>query len=343
MEFNKKKHVRFIAFILLLGVIAMIPASLFDLEWTTYLHEHPYPSFVKFMSESIFELESFGGGDISFLYVLTVSLAYLLAWVPDAGGQSKKRLQPLVKLLEDRPVLKANLIAWRHFLGFHVIVGLFNTVFLVHTFKWVLGRARPYKVFSGELGFTDWFLLGPHYISEGWYHGSFPSGHASTVFVFIALAYVLVLNGKQPWVRRLGWLVGVFAFVSAFLMLLARAMTGAHWVSDSVFIIFASWATTHAFYYFGIHMPARSNYFDKTHRQLPVPVLYELVVSIFLFVVSLGFVLFFFGIRAWARGEMLFMVAAIPVGAWMFYWGIKKVRQMGCFNKRIFDEEVVSR
>ena len=337
--FNSTRQTIFILVILILGAIAMIPTTIHDLEWTKYLYDHASDDFKKFMADSIFEGESLGGGDLAFIYVVIVSLAYLLSWLPELkSDKTRKRWSGLIKLLDNNPGFKKRLVDWRHFMGYHVVVGLFNSVYLIHPLKWVLGRARPYLVFPGEKPFTEWFEIGPHFLTDGHYHGAFPSGHAATVFIFIALTYVLILNGRNSLIKGLGWLVGLFSFSISSLMLVARAMQGAHWVSDSMFIIFVGWAVAHSMYYFGIHMPKRSQYMRETGRQMPVPLFYELQICWYMFVLALGFTFFFFGIRALFRGEMLYMAVGIPLGGYAFYFGLKKAKKIGFFAWKRFVE-----
>jgi len=314
-----RKSTLFLVFVILpLWVAAMVIVSLYDYEWTLYLNENKNETFNKFMSESIFELESFGGGDISFLYVVVVAIAYFLS---HSSKNSK-----LVKI--------------RHSLGFQVLIGLFTSVFFVHSMKWIIGRARPYEVLKNQHDFTNWFEVGPHFISEGWYHGSFPSGHTATVFLFIGLAYYL-LHQTELKKRVIGIIVTIFAFSSGIFMLIARSMTAAHWVSDSVFILFLSWTFTHITYYNGLHMNDRNIYTKKTGKQLKVPSYYELRICLFAFLCFLGITIFCFGIRTLFRGEMIWFAFTIPGAIWLGYYGWKKVSNLGFFNKSKFEEEVV--
>jgi hypothetical protein len=338
MEINMKqasttRHGIWLALILLLGALALTPVTWHDLSWTTYLRDHTNEAFESFMSDSVFEMEAFGGGDIAFIYVIVVAFAYLLSWVPELQSEKdRKRFAFFIRFLNNRGRLKERLISWRHFLGMHVIVGLCNTVFMVHALKWVMGRARPYKIFKGKEVFTDWFEVGPLFISQGYYHGSFPSGHTATVFVFMALAYALIVHG-----RRRSWKIGgvgiaIFAWGSGLAMTIARSMTEAHWLTDSVFILFANWALLHAIYFFGVHVPQREEYFRATGKQLPVPFMFELKVGWYLFVATLGFTTFFFGVRALLRGEMWFLMALIPAGIYFMYFGWRRCKQLGFFH-----------
>lgn len=98
------------------------------------------------------------------------------------------------------------------------------------TFKAYWGRARPFQIreFGGSFDFTPALVPHPH----GPSNGSFPSGHASAGFYFVALAFVLRRHRRAAFAAAvvLGSLIG-----------LARIVHGKHFLSDIVFAFYVDY------------------------------------------------------------------------------------------------------
>ncbi len=180
-----------------------------EYDYTLTLHLQTYASspLARFMDDSFFEREAFGGGDLPLLVFIGGSLLYVFSHVPGFSVA----LRP-----------------YREALGYVLVSGLTASVYVVHTLKWLMGRPRPHRVFSGELPFGEWYAFGAHFIDTGGYRGSFPSGHVATMMLLFPWAYVLWARGYRMWAVVLG---GV-SLGGALVMLISRSMVGAHWLSD---------------------------------------------------------------------------------------------------------------
>ncbi len=114
------------------------------------------------------------------------------------------------------PVLIAlALIAgWRHWkrLALTILTGFAVQTALTEGIKWLVGRPRPSQMPEPTLFF------GP-----GTKYHSFPSGHASFIFVFVTICSHYFPRARAPLL-----LLGVFVAAS-------RVVLGAHYVSDVIF------------------------------------------------------------------------------------------------------------
>ncbi|MEM6298528.1 MAG: phosphatase PAP2 family protein [Bacteroidota bacterium] len=322
--------------IILLGAIAMTPATLHDYEWTLYLSEHSHEGFKNFMANSIFELESIGGSDFPVLFLIAVLVLYLLSYLPDLQSPTGRKIFGiLIRFLERRPNFTAQLIRWRPYLGFMIVAGVCVLVYTVHPTKWLVGRPRPRVVFKGDHPFSEWYLIGSHFISQGKYSGSFPSGHTASSFVFMVLAYALAGTSQTRKWKLIGYGVGIFAFVSAVLMAVSRSMANAHWVTDCVFTIFFDWVIIHCIFHWGY--PLNRLLALQQSQKLTLPNYFELKLCSNLLLGVIGLLLVGLGLRALVRQEILiFASLAIPIGAFLGWWFLKRSYQMGFFNGRVW-------
>jgi membrane-associated phospholipid phosphatase len=256
------------------------------------------------------------------LFLIGVALLYLLAWAPAVHeAYSRQRLSGIVGWLQRRPAFSAWLQQVRSRLGFLVVACLSTAVYLIHPLKWILGRARPKEVFRGEAQYTEWYEVGHHFLVEGYYRGSFPSGHTATTFTYMAVAYVLIGTATQVRDRRLGWALGVFGFALSTMMLLARCMSAAHWVTDSVFSMFAGWATIHVLYHwFMPWLPEEAPFYRHAQRR---PLLYELQIGFLLFLCALGLWAVGVGLRALLQYQALDWGSALVPGLLLLWLGIR--------------------
>jgi len=227
-----------VIFLLILCVFGglLVAVTPVDLAWTRWLMEHRHEGFTHVMRRTLFEGHLPGASDLPVLLILGMTVAYVLA---------------------QRPTASRRLAAWRPALGYLITGALAAGLGVVHSLKWVMGRPRPWSVFGrGELPYTEWYQFGAHYITDGIYRGSFPSGHAAAAFMFMALAYALAGDRRAPLGQRLaGVAVGLFALLLAGAMLVANAMSRSHWLSDGVAVIGLVWLTLHALYFWVLRVP----------------------------------------------------------------------------------------
>jgi len=259
----------------LAGMLALVPV---DYTWTVWLREHRVRWLYRWMDQTLFEGEGLGGGDPVILILILVVFLYYIAWKRGAASR---------------------LIAWRPHLGFIVVSAITTSVMMVHSLKWVMGRARPSLVMKGVLPFSDWFEFGPHFITEGTYRGSMPSGHTAQVFILMTLAYVLILAvPKFKSQRVLGWLWGTFALIYTLVMGLTRCMKYSHWVSDVFFSFGFSWILMHLIYHYFLRVPEQEDYYYK-HGQFPrLQAVWELRISLLLLLIVLSATGLALGIRS---------------------------------------------
>jgi membrane-associated PAP2 superfamily phosphatase len=285
-----------------LGMLGLIPV---DEAWTLWIRQHRIRWLDRWMDQTLFEGEPLGGGDPVVLFLLIAAVLYYMAW---------------------KKGLASRLSRWRPHLGFILVSALTSSVMMVHSLKWVMGRARPSPVFKGQLPFSGWFEFGPHFITEGIYHGSFPSGHTAQAFTLMTLSYVLLLAAdRRHYQRAIGWAWGCFSLVYTGLMGLTRCMKLTHWLSDVVFSVGCSWMLMHLIYYHLLDVPAQEAYFQQ-HGQYPQqPSAWELRLCLVLFFAALGGMLLLLGIRSvlldtgWLLQASLLAAGALTTG----YFGMK--------------------
>jgi len=162
--------------IFLVGLASVSIAGLIDFEWTSQLYQDPHAGFAAWMAQSVYEGGAIGGSDFG----VTFAVAAFLRWVY-LRRKDQQSQQPH--------------LSW---LKFIFISGIFAPLVAVHTFKWVVSRARP-NLFFREL-LDDAVVRGAHvylpgfkgiFGPKGYSWNSFPSGHASTCAVFLVVVYIL--------------------------------------------------------------------------------------------------------------------------------------------------------
>lgn len=288
---------------LLLGsVAAMICTTAVDYPLTKWIWQNGWTTFAESMGQSLFEGEYPGGGDLAVIFLVVVFGCYALSL---------------------RPQAPTGLAAWRPSLGFMVAGSLITAFAWVHTLKWLVVRARPYLVFDGSLPFTAWYEIGPHFINEGIYYGSFTSGHTAQVFVMMTLAYALVGRGRKP----AGWVVGTGVLTYTLTMGLARCMTLSHWVTDVIGAVVISWRTLHVLYYQILKVPLQHRHRDALTGSGNLKAGWELLLGLSLVATCLGLVLAGLGLRAFWIPEARQLAFLILPGIPLAVWGALKSRQ----------------
>jgi membrane-associated phospholipid phosphatase len=289
-----KKNTGFVA---LIGIALLVMAgvTVVDKTWTVALSRHRLPQLVAFMEDSLFEGESWGANDLVTLLLLGVVAAYYVAWRWPGAGKIAR---------------------WRPQTGFILTSALVTGVYLVHSLKWVIGRARPDLVLEHKAAFSHWFTFGPFSVADGIFYGSFPSGHTSQAFILMAAAIALAgdpLVGKP--VRVAGWLWGIFALVFSLAMGAARCMTLSHWLSDILGSIFLGGICMHLLYFKVLRVPDQRRYADRYGRTPELPQVWEIIFCFHVLLGTVGVVALIIGARAIWIGKIPWLVAMVPMGA----------------------------
>jgi membrane-associated phospholipid phosphatase len=178
------------------------------------------------MAQSIFESGKFGGSDFG----IFLGIFAFIYWV---SIKRRSGIKDELKKLKLKFIFLSVILA---------------PLLSVHSFKWIVSRARP-NAFASEVLKSDSLIPSDVYLPgfmglhgpRGYSWNSFPSGHVSTCAVFLVFCY-LISNTNVVKNR----MYQSFAFTSVALytglMGIARAMAGMHWISDSVASFFLVWA-----------------------------------------------------------------------------------------------------
>ncbi len=280
------------------SITVMGSLAFVDYDWTLWLRNNRIQWWADFTSQTLFEGDPFGGSDFGMLFMLFPILGYFLSY-----SESRfKRLQQ-----------------WRPYLGFLLFSGLGTGLGIVHSLKWVMGRARPYLVIRKGVPYTNWFEFGPLHISDGPFFGSMPSGHTATAILLITLAYILAADRTHPiGVRIAGWLWGFTSIIFAGSMAVGRSMTLHHWLTDGIGIILIDWMAVHLIFFTVLKIPQQMDYV-RTHGHLPESLRYwELRLLWRLLVIVLTVMAGIIGIKAivFQKGSMLvlMLIPALVLG-----------------------------
>ena len=299
------------SFLLVAAIIPQLDSSL-----TLYANHNAAPLLRDFYSRTLFEGDLPGSGDFIVLGLIIALLGYFRCCLGPPTRRS---------------------IAWRPALGFAVFAGLTSAVTFVHTSKWAIGRARPSEVFRHHLAYSDWFSFGSHFISEGRYRGSFPSGHTIEALLPILLAYALAGNpAHSSRTRALGLLCGIFAILNAFTMAVARSMALSHWLSDGLLGLLAAWILIHISYFWILRVPEQDKLSREASLQPSLPACWELLLGLWTMGLGCGIMLILLGIHALLRHENFTYSLLIPAGVCGGYFCLRQsCRLYGKFRARI--------
>ena len=272
------------------GVLGLLTP--FDFEASRWIWEHANPEFGEWTRRTFFEGDAAGLSDPGTCFLLASLGLYL--W---SGRASAPQW-----LQHERP-----------YLSFIVLSALAGALGLVHGLKWVIGRARPYEVWQGDWPFTPWHSFGPHFVTEGIYSGSFPSGHTASVVTLLMLAYVL---HSYPSLhrRRWAWLWGAVAMAMAMAMAVGRVMTASHWLTDCLGMILPTWMVLHWMFHRFLRTAEQREYV-RMHGGYPsVPAYWELRLAGWGFLILLGLMGLVIGLRSvWLESRFELLVLA-PLG-----------------------------
>ncbi|HUV08129.1 MAG TPA: phosphatase PAP2 family protein [Spirochaetia bacterium] len=298
-----------LAMIVIMGVLAR-----YDYEWTIWLNQHRVEWLDEFMGRTLFEGGGYGGVDTTSLFVAAVFFLYFYAWLKP-GSQRLER--------------------WRPYLGFIMSTGFTCSFLMVHSLKWVVGRARPGLVFTKALAYSEWHEFGPRSVTEGILGGSLPSGHTATVLCFLTLAYILLASPDRSTLRRTAGLIwGFISIAYCLLMALGRIMASAHWLADCMFSILVGWLILHILYFWVLRVPVQALHYRRYGTHADTPKLWELRLCWLIFLVTLGGTATAIGIRSFWELPFHWMAALVPPGIFLVvFFG----RRLGAFHKRVFE------
>jgi membrane-associated phospholipid phosphatase len=286
-----RKHPGLIT-IAILALVAMSAAATVDLRWTATLHDHRWPGLERWMNPSIFSGTSLSLNDLVIFFVIGALGVYL-------GGLGRSRTAKL------RPQC-----------GFIITSALVVGVYMVHGLKWIVGRARPYEVFNRGWEFTPWFSFGPHFVTEGIYYGSFPSGHTAQAFIIMSLAYILAYQPLTDTNRRpAGWIWGIIAMAFCMAMAAARCMSWNHWLSDTLGSIFMGWIVMHLLYFHVMKIPQQRRFVAAFGRLPVLPPVWEIVLCVYLLAGTVGLMMVLIGTKALIVNNGPWLVTMVPAGA----------------------------
>ena len=269
-----------------------------DYAWTAFLANHKLDAFAEFMGRSIFEGEMPGGGDPVIMFMVGVVGLYYATLKAEAGSRLS-RMRPAV--------------------GFLVIASIVTAIFNVHSLKWIMGRARPGAVFSGEFPFTPWFAFGPLLMDQGIFHGSFPSGHTALAFAPFTLVYALA--GRRGLAAIA---VGAVVALDALAMGIARCMTASHWISDVAGSIVLSIAAMHLLYFYLLKVPEQEAALPQGTDSRKIMVGWELWMALCIGLSYAGVTAVACGLRIlWHQGLLHWWSLLVPVGVGLIWAGIR--------------------
>ncbi len=285
----------------------MIGVTFIDYEGTLYLIEHRWSYFAELMRRSMFEGGGLGGSDPAVFYLLFALAGYYLSH----SEKKYPRLQP-----------------YRSFFGFVTLTSALAGLGVVHTVKWVVGRARPHEVIKQGLEYTNWYEFGAHYVAEGIFFGSFISGHTAIVAIFLTLAYILAGDPllSKKW-RIAGWIWGGISLSYSVIMLVARAMSRAHWISDSLASLVLVWGLTHVIYFWVLRIPEQRLYYDQ-HQKYPNTLRYwEVRLCLYFLMVAIGVAFILIGLQAFQRQATPWLACLVIPGCPLIFIFSKKFIQ----------------
>jgi membrane-associated phospholipid phosphatase len=312
-------HLKLPLLIVASGLTFLIVLAPFDLALISYFYEQQSNWFGEMMSDSMFELERPGGGDVVTIFVTLCFLLYCVSSLIDSDCGSNRVLRGLQNWLARRPGWSDVLRRQRFRLEFLVVSSFFCSTLMVKSLKWIMARPRPKKILWGTREFSEWYEVGPYFLDEGTYRASFPSGHTASAITLIGVAYLLLFTSRRPGSRTLGMaaMLGALGFAAA--MGVARVMTVAHWPTDVVFSIFAGWLLIHILFFYGFNL----GNLGSNGELYPPPPFRAVAICWYLSLVGLGLVGAVLGYRHFSNDRwpwlILLTVGSVPLicyGGW---------------------------
>lgn len=304
--------------VIAIGAVCMALVTPYDIALTTWLYGHKSQWFVDLMSDSMFELEMFGGGDLIVFFSAACLLLYLCSSLIDADCSTRPALNNLQARLRARSGWADWLRRNRLRLEFLVVATFCCSTLMVKLLKWTMARPRPKKYFWGTRPFNEWWEVGPYFLDEGPYRASFPSGHTASAITLMGLVYVLSFSLHDKRYRRLGAALFLFTIAFGLTMAIARIMTRAHWPTDVTFSIFGGWALIHLLFFYGIKVTGGDQSGAYRLAELsPPPPFRGIRICWYLSLFCLALVGLFLGLKHFLHERwpwlIIFSIASVPL------------------------------
>ena len=333
-------HVRFLSYQMRMaitigsaGIALLMVLAPYDLQLLQWMAAHQLPAFMNFMSDSIFEFEMIGGGDLVVAYSLVTLVLYIFSSSLELGHRSAV-CRKINQWLLPWPSATDWLRRYRLHLEFMVVSSFCCSTLMVKTLKWIMARPRPKKILWGVRPFNDWYEVGPYFLDEGLYRASFPSGHTASAVSIIGLAYVFAYCSRGEKYRLAGRLLMAGAILFGVTMAAARVMSTAHWPTDVLFSIFGGWLLIHVlfFYGYGFSGPHMTPGIQVGEYAETVP-LRGIAICWYVTLMCLAAVVCFIGGRHFLFDRWPWLgLSCVPALA-LFVYSINKVRKTGLFAK----------
>lgn len=255
---------KFVLSLVMITLILLFSFSFIDFQLTKWLIDQRtgnWNRFANFVHETVFQNGVLGLTDFI--------LIFLVIWIFYLFKQNKSLSNPE----------KRNR---NHSIAFIFTNILWLTISIVQGLKYLVGRARPYEVFGGNLEYSPWYQLGDHYSHQQIiFQGSFPSGHVMSIACLFGFSYLFTHHKG----RAHQFLSHLFVLSICCITVLGRSMHGAHWVTDGVASTLFAWIFTH------IHFKWHQSYIENRRNvknYLIKSIIYILLVGSCGFLASLG-------------------------------------------------------
>lgn len=309
------------------GSLAMIVATKFDITWTQFAHSHRIMWYSLFMNESLSNGNQLGAVDFVYaLIVIPSAILYFLSWFFCLFPHNKQV-----------PFLIEKIISMRPYLGFLVTSAFCSAFLFVHATKQIVGRARPWDVFYSNIPYSEWYELGPLFITQGKFSGSFPSGHTAIASLIITLVYITLDTKRNS--KLFSGLLLAFSLVFAGGMGISRMMSASHWATDVIFTVFASWAIIHTIFYWGLKVPTQNDYFRKHKKHYTYKRFFELQICLYMSSLCLGVWAISTGIRSVYMSDWSWLMILSPLGFVTIIFSWEKLWSKGFFRKKLLTED----
>lgn len=289
-------------------IIVMIPLSIVDFSWTLYVHENQHPFLGDFMKRTLFDSGKFGASDPAVFLILVIAVAYFI-------NNPQKKISQLGR--------------YRPQLGFVLTSALITSLGLVHSLKIVVGRARPDMVLKHNYPYTKWYEFGAQFVADGFFYGSFPSGHTAGVFMLMSFSYILIFDPTKSFKFKIaGWIWGGLTLIYTSLMIVGRSMTLDHWLSDSIGITLMCWMSIHLLFFYVFKIPQQLEYINRHHAYPALSRYWEFKILWRLLILTLCVMSNIIGFRAvWIQRFPYLVLAVIPAIV-VFYLLSKNLRKV---------------
>lgn len=297
----------------------MLFGTLYDIPVSQWFRKRESELLENLFATSIFEGDALGAGDLIIFVIIACFIIYLLCcW------SERKQLMMGSEWRSWHKKVKRTRIQ----LGFFLINTLCIALLSVQSIKFLMARPRPKQVlFYQDYPFYHWFEVGPQFIADGMYRGSFPSGHTSLTLVMLGGAYCLIFCGRSLVSKWIGYFLYSLTMLLASLMAMHRVMTGSHWITDVIFTVMLGLGITHVLF-FGVMRIQEQLYEIEHHGVNYSKPFSELLIGLYFFLFCLGTVSMSIGIRSVLIPHTPILFALVPIGLIMIFLSYRAWRSM---------------